>query len=137
MISNPKYGWCIFNIEDFEGHPSYLTDVPMELLDGFIDFFYNKKDVCISFDEEGSEFYLILTFSNGVYIIEEKEESKLIQINKRVLDLAKELIEDISIDFEGWAKEFSIIPEENINRRIILFNNKIKKLRTALKGVIL
>jgi len=32
VISNPKSGWCDFYLGDFEGHPSYLTDVPVDLL---------------------------------------------------------------------------------------------------------
>lgn len=33
MISNPKNGWCNFKLGDFEGTPSYITDVPIDLLD--------------------------------------------------------------------------------------------------------
>jgi hypothetical protein len=40
MISNPKYGWCDFKIEDnnsneFFGTPSYITNVPVDLLQAF------------------------------------------------------------------------------------------------------
>lgn len=37
MISNSKHGWCYFKIEDdnnnvFFGIPSYITNVPIDLL---------------------------------------------------------------------------------------------------------
>ena len=59
MISNPKYGWCDFVLGDFHGHPSYLTDVPVDLLEAFISYFENGTGTAF-FDEEGSEFTLIL-----------------------------------------------------------------------------
>ena len=30
MITNPKYGWCNFELGNFKGTPSCLTDVPVE-----------------------------------------------------------------------------------------------------------
>ena len=43
MISNPKHGWCDFKIEDdnnnvFFGIPSYITNVPVDLLQSFLDY---------------------------------------------------------------------------------------------------
>ena len=38
MISNPHAGWCDFKLGDFEGSPSYLTDVPVDLLNAFIEY---------------------------------------------------------------------------------------------------
>lgn len=29
MITNPRCGWCNFELGDFKGSPSYLTDVPV------------------------------------------------------------------------------------------------------------
>ena len=60
MISNPKHGWCDFKLGNFEGAPSYLTDVPFELLQAFIDY-HERGSSAIVFDEEGTEFTLILT----------------------------------------------------------------------------
>ena len=38
MISNPNLGWCEFHMGDFTGNPSYLTDVPIELLEAFLNY---------------------------------------------------------------------------------------------------
>ena len=73
MITNPKYGWCDFELGNFKGSPSYLTDVPIELLDAFLDYHIKGYGVAI-FDEEGSWFTLVMTEYNlGIYIIHEKE----------------------------------------------------------------
>ena len=67
MISNPKNGWCNFKLGDFEGTPSYITNTPIDLLDAFIDY-YTRGYGLAYFDEEGSEFTLLLTWY-GVYIL--------------------------------------------------------------------
>lgn len=101
MISNPKYGWCKFELGDFEGHPSYLTDVPLDLLNAFID--YHLKGYGMAwFDEEGTEFTLVIN-PYSIYIIEEKEEPVLHDFfDLSVYDLEKELISDIENDLNGW-----------------------------------
>ena len=43
MISNSKHGWCDFKIEDdnnnvFFGIPRYITNVPVDLLQSFLDY---------------------------------------------------------------------------------------------------
>lgn len=38
MISNPKHGWSNFDLRVFHGTPSYLTDVPVDLLNAFIQY---------------------------------------------------------------------------------------------------
>ena len=48
MISNPKHGWCDFKIEDdnnnvFFGIPSYITNVPVNLLQSFLEYKINGQ----------------------------------------------------------------------------------------------
>lgn len=103
MISNPANGWCNFKLGDFEGTPSYLTDVPLDLLDAFLDY-YNKGMGMAWFDEEGTEFTLVIN-PYSLFIIAEKEETPVLydfsKIN--ISDLEKELIEDIERDFAEWT----------------------------------
>ena len=55
MIKNPKHGWCTFSLGTFVGTPSYLTDVPMDLLSVFINYFENGYSAVV-FNEEGTDF---------------------------------------------------------------------------------
>ena len=48
MISDPKYGWCNFKLGDFKGTPSYLTDVPIDVLDAFSHHFIFHRFSVIS-----------------------------------------------------------------------------------------
>jgi hypothetical protein len=139
MISNPKYGWCKFKLGDFEGHPSYLTNVPLELLNAFVNYYTQGYGVAV-FDEEGSCFTLLLTRYNwGIFIIEEKNESVLYDFSDMDIDdLTKELINDIESDLNGWmnfttdedweeiAKYGDEIKEELYRLKDILFRQGVK-----------
>ena len=127
MISNPKNGWCNFKLDDFEGTPSYITDVPIDLLDAFIDY-YTRGYGLAYFDEEGSEFTLLLTWY-GVYIIEEKDNVKShVFYNLNISDLAKEVIADIETNLDGWCNDFMYcsFSKEDLNERLEKLKNMIK-----------
>lgn len=106
MLSNPKAGWCELEIGDFKGTPSYLTDVPVDLLTAFIDYY--KKGIGVSFfDEEGSEFNLLLS-NYSAYIIYCGNESTLYEFpNIDIDNLAKELIADIKSNVDSWANFYA------------------------------
>ena len=127
MISNPKNGWCNFKLGDFEGTPSYITDVPIDLLDAFIDY-YTRGYGLAYFDEEGSEFTLLLTWY-GVYIIEEKDNVKShVFYDLNISDLAKEVIADIETNLDGWCNDFMYY---SFSKEV--FNERLEKLKNMIK----
>lgn len=108
MLSNPKAGWCELKIDNFKGTPSYLTDVPVDLLTAFINY-YKKGIGAAFFDEEGSEFNLLLS-NYSVYIIyvDCENESTLYEFPDIDIDnLAKELIADIKSNVDSWANFYA------------------------------
>ncbi len=80
MITNPSCGWCEFQLGNFRGTPSFLTDVPIELLEAFLNYKLTGRAM-VWFDEEGSEFTLVMN-PYSIFIIEEKEESVLHDIER-------------------------------------------------------
>lgn len=109
MISNPKHGWCDFMLSDekdnlFVGTPSYATNVPVDLLQALLD--YKTKDQGMAwFDEEGTEFTLVLN-PYSIFVIAENEEGegKLYDFSElNINNLIKELIQDIESDLIGWS----------------------------------
>lgn len=127
MIANPKNGWCDFKLGNFKGVPSYITDVPMDLLDAFIDY-YTRGYGAAFFDEEGSEFILLLMWY-GVYIIEEKNDVKAhVFYNLNVSDLAKEAITDIETNLDGWCDSFMLHSPSKEK-----IENKIEELKSLIK----
>lgn len=128
MISNPKYGWCDFDLKSFHGSPSYLTDVPIDLLNVFIQ--YRSTGTGIAwFDEEGTEFTLVIT-PYSLFIIEEKDEPVLHDFSEMNIDnLEKELIEDIEKDLTGWS-EFIINDDRE---EVIIHRDEIRNKIAMLK----
>lgn len=119
MLSNPKAGWCELEIGDFKGTPSYLTDVPVDLLTAFIDY-YKKGIGAVFFDEEGSEFNLLLS-NYSAYIIYCGNESALYEFPDIDIDnLATELITDIKSNVDSWANFYVS------SSSCMFWNNKLK-----------
>lgn len=102
MLSKPYAGWTNVAIGEFKGNASYLTDVPMDCLIAFINALEYYIPASVFFDEEGSEFTLVVGF-NGVYVISEREETRLISVDRRFLDIARELVKDIEDNLEDWV----------------------------------
>ena len=131
MLSNLETGWSKLKIGDFTGIPSYITDVPVDLLTVFIDY-YKKNTSAMLFDEEGSEFTIVLSneFIYVIYFTQNCEaifyEFPEIFIN----DLAKELIEDIENNLDSWSRfSASINSEEEISQERELLINLISELK--------
>ena len=102
MISDPKHGWCNFKLRSFKGTPSYLTNVPVDLLSAFIDY-HTKGCGMAWFDEEGTEFTLVIT-PYSLFVIEEKDKPVLHDFSEmKIENLEKELIDDIESDLIGWT----------------------------------
>lgn len=108
MLSNPKVGWCELEISNFKGTPSYLTNVPVDLLTAFIDY-YKKGIGAVFFDEEGSEFNLLLSnYSAYIIYVDFENKSTLYEFPDIDIDnLAKELITDIKSNIDSWASFYA------------------------------
>ena len=138
MISNPKHGWCDFMLSDekdnlFVGTPSYVTNVPVDLLQAFLD--YKTKGQGIAwFNEEGTEFTLVIN-PYSMFIIAENEHTELIDFSKvKIDDLIKELIQDIESDLIEWSMFYCDCcydkEEIKVNRELI--RNLIRQLKEKL-----
>lgn len=131
MISNPKHGWSNFDLKTFHGTPSYLTDVPVDLLNAFIQYHTTGTGIAW-FDEEGTEFTLVIT-PYSLFVIEEKEEPVLHDFSEINIDnLEKELIEDIEKDLIGWSEFITSDDREEV----IMHRDEIRNKIAMLKKII-
>lgn len=132
MISNPMFGWCRFALENFDWTVSYLTEVPIDLLNAFIDYYTKGYGVTV-FDTEGTYITLVMTrYNDSVYVIEEEKEFVLYDFSKyRVDDLCDELINDIESDLGGW---YSFLYSDDI-LDIKHFAERIDKKLVELKSI--
>lgn len=102
MFSKPKYGWTHVSIGDFDGSASYITDVPIDVLDAFIDFYKLHKNICVDFDEEGSTFVLIVVSDIDIYVISEREQVIAYKIDTNINELTNEIISDFEKYIKDW-----------------------------------
>ena len=110
-----------------------MTDVPIDILTAFIDY-HNKGCGVIWFDEEGTEFTLVIT-PYSLFIIEEKEKPILHDFSEmKIVDLEKELIEDIEKDLYGWINfttdddlEEVKQHENEIRQKLVILKSYIKR----------
>lgn len=131
MISNPKYGWCNFDLENFHGTPSYLTDVPIDLLNCIIEYIETGCSSCW-FDEEGTNFTFVLT-PYDVYIISESDSSKLYNFNNiEPNNLIKEIINDIESNMDEWSW-FNSFDENEHKSNKILIQSKLDYIKRNIK----
>lgn len=139
MLSKPEYGWTTVSLGERADRASYLTDVPMDILDGFIN---NKEnDFYLSFDAEGWEFEIVVR-NNNANMIKYKDTDDItvfaaVPITKE--ELALEVANDIEKDIEAWTIWF--VPEcKNSNDEILVKRKArlLKKIQTIkelyLKG---
>ena len=131
MIRNNGNGWGTFKLGNFTGRLSYIEDVPVDLLQAFIDW-HDKGSGCAWIDEEGTEFTLVLT-PYSAYMIVERGGVELFDLSElKIEEIEKELIDDIESDFEGWVK---FMPSDDIddvmNHREVIQNHLwlLKELR--------
>ena len=128
MISSPNYGWCDFDLKTFHGTPSYLTDVPVDLLNAFIQYHTTGTGIAW-FDEEGTDFTLVIT-PYSLFIIEEKDEPVLHDFFEiKINNLEKELIEDIEKDLIGWSEFITSDDREEVIMHRDEIRNKIAILK--------
>lgn len=128
MISNPKHGWSNFDLRVFHGTPSYLTDVPVDLLNAFIQYHTTGTGIAW-FDEEGTEFTLVIT-PYSLFVIEEKDKPVLHDFSEiKINNLEKELIEDIEKDLIGWSEFITSDDREEVIMHRDEIRNKIAMLK--------
>lgn len=137
MLSKPDAGWTDVTMELFSGRASYVTDVPIDFLDAFINL-YETGNGIITCDEEGSEFIIILSgYCYVTYVIADREELSLYRIETKIKDLANELIADISKHLDEWVKWLPNTDEDmnenDIKERRRLILSKIMKLKSLVE----
>ena len=135
MLTTPLHGWTHLQFLNFSERASYLTDVPNDCLDAFIYALQTNNPAVVYFDAEGFDFHLISSFYRS-YIIRDKEDNKvdINVIEKDILELAKELVNDIQRDFDEWLNwecyddgEYAEVNREVFKEKLSLLKFEINK----------
>ena len=138
MLAKPWCGWTHVTIGDYDASASYLDDVPVMCMEAFINGINSWLPVCIKFDAEGWNFYIIaeeyhtLVFSNNVNSM---SDARINEYDISMFDLAKELISDIEGNLEDWISWESYHPiikgSDEYNERKNKLTSLIEQLKEA------
>lgn len=135
MLTQPKHGWTDLTLDNKKYYrASYLTDVPLDLLEAFNESIKTNKTLECEFDAEGWEHKLVCNSQQSSIIVE--DDSILNSFStKTIYDLAKELVIDIESNFEDWIiwiPEIEDLTKEEVEQRV----NKLKTELNTLRELI-
>lgn len=144
MLLNPKHGWVKVEIGDWSDRASYLTDVPLDILDALIHSYQTGLPAAVKFDAEGWD-YIIVIDNYETYIIDypyrTDEEYMASEDDKQVLstveifkdDLAKEFLKDVESDWDAWVNWMFYDDVETIQKRKSQMEDKTKMLKSLME----
>lgn len=135
-------GWGNLNCDNNNFPFSYLTDVPLEMLEEIDGYLNEKMSMSVLFDGEGF-FNTLVVNQYRVYVISEKNTEELIKLNISPENFIKQVVSDVKnqlINIYQWneseeeAKEYGEIDEfnkrkEEIDRLINKIEERIKELK--------
>ena len=102
--------------------------MPVDLLNAFIQYHITGTGMAW-FDEEGTEFTLVIT-PYSLFVIEEKDKPVLHDFSEmKINNLEKELIEDIEKDLIGWSEFITSDDREEVIMHRDEIRNKIAMLK--------
>lgn len=110
-------GWAKFKIEDYEKAVSYLTDIPIEILENILIAKEHKVDFTYNFETEGKGDFKVIADESRTYIIEEGyPQCQLDTFDISFEELSKNIIESIKADIKGWSSWDGMDGDDFANR---------------------
>lgn len=128
VIMTPSAGWSAIILDTFHGNLSYIQNVAKDLLQWILNYLDNSNAV-VTFDEEGSEFLLVLT-PYTTYVIAEREETKFHRFEIDAPILYNRILKDITDNLDKWAAfDVMAVSKED-------FKNETKKNKDELNHLL-
>lgn len=101
ILACPHAGWSTLDFGRCYGNISYLQNGAKDLLKWILCYLDNHEAV-VSFDEEGSEFLVILT-PYVTYVITERHDTRFYRFEIDAEKLYNKIIKDITDHLDEWA----------------------------------
>lgn len=133
MISSPVKGFCKLNIGFFNGYPDNTTNVPIELLNAFINYHKLGYGVALIDEREIGYSLILIEYDKDILLRYVGSSEGMIAFKDlKIVDLEEQLIKDIEGNIDGWC--YFIEPQskrelENQKKKILTLLEKLKKLR--------
>lgn len=133
MLSRPKGGWSTITIGSWSDRCSYLDDVPVILLKGFVESCITHRPAAMKFDAEGYEYIIVVDWTATHIITNKNDDFELITQNIDRDVLATKLIVDIRENIKEWAMFIADTPTQSIvDRRILELTELCNQLEESI-----
>lgn len=136
MFSTPEYGWTNVNLGNFFSRASYLTDIPLDLLNALISAYKYGTIPAVDFDAEGYGFTVVVSiYSHKVYIILDEEESpELFAVDMTMKEFVEEVNNDITTYLHEWTLfDYDVNDTEEYSLRRAEIWSKLCELKSLMK----
>ena len=116
ILTNIEHGWCDFNLGDFNGRPSYIRFLPLDIIDAWKEY-QDSQHCIIEFDCETYQFCLMIWEHNLLILDNRWGKITTTVINFDAEEVLNELVNEIVDNLDLWAKWISTMETyENIQR---------------------
>lgn len=133
MFTKPKNGWTSLKLGNFEDRASYMTDVPNDCLDAFIQALEYYDPCTIYFDAEGWDYFLIIHHSQSYIVHCKNETPEVFVIDLTNEQLAQKLIDNIELYLDEWAGWLCYDDNIDLEANKTDLLNKISILKNLIK----
>lgn len=132
MLSKPKYGWSVLEIDTFKSNFSYTTDVPNDLLNNIIYSLNNYNcPIAIDFDAEGYGFLLVINrYETHIILIGNDYKYFTFEISQS--EVFKNIFYDIKKNVNDWANWECEIDKVQIRQNKKELIRKLKIIKNKL-----
>ena len=139
-IDQPKYGWSSIRIQDstdgtsFTGSLSYIENILTMFLDAFITYLTTKTPVAIEFDEEGTNFTIII-LPDSIRVISDREITKVDTFYICPTRFIEDVCEAFKQNLDDWIRfpYLDETDEEQFMQDKTVILNKLQTIKTHNK----
>lgn len=104
MFEKPQNGCITFKSGNFIGKCSFINPFTFKLLESLNEHILTDNSVCVTIDEEGSDFTFVFTEYSNVYIIINRTFLQITALDLTPFEFAKELVKDIEENLIDWER---------------------------------
>ncbi len=128
ILTNIAHGWCDFNLGDYEGRPSYIRFLPLDIIDAWKEY-QDSQHCIIEFDCEMWQFCLVI-WENYLIVIDNKwGKNTCTFLNFNAEEVLNELVNEIVDNLDLWAKWISTTgTDEDIQRYKEIIINRMNEV---------
>ena len=128
ILTNIAHGWCDFNLGDYEGRPSYIRFLPLDIIDAWKEY-QDSQHFIIEFDCVMWQFCLVIWEDYLIVIDNKWGKNTCTFLDFNAEEVLNELVNEIVDNLDLWAKWISTTgTDENIQRCKEIIINRMNEV---------